>query len=281
MKTNAARFLFAGLASLTASAQTASNVQFVPVPVAGMGQHIIARNVVGIDCTTGKPTGFGSAELYFHYIAGIPDQFLYRAGTGPNAGDGPNDRNESTAVITAVFSKIVTSQSTNFDMTNVFLKSHAINYYYHPNSSPKDWTDFDGFQAGELIGTYQVQENMFSVAKGISLVVNSGPFTFSKDFTLPDGTTANLKKFMPGGINVIVMGELGSFVTDSTGKPVVLDLRTGKGPLVLGSCAVSSPFSGSGINPGPTQNGNGDGNSQGNDRGDAASGIDPQLNRRE
>jgi hypothetical protein len=142
----------------------------------------------------------------------------------------------------------------------VFLQSHDINYYYHPNSSPKDWSDFDGFQAGELIATYRVQENMFSVAKGISLVVNSGPFTFSKDFILPDGTKANLQDFMPGGINVIVMGELGSFVTDpATGKPVVLDLRTGKGPLVLGSCAVSSPFSGSGINPGlvPQPHGNG------------------------
>jgi hypothetical protein len=57
------------------------------------------------------------------------------------------------------------------------------------------------------------------------------------------------------------MGELGSFVTDNSGKPVVLDLRTGKGPLVLGSCAVSSPFSGSGINPGlvPQPHGNGNG----------------------
>jgi hypothetical protein len=107
-------------------------------------------------------------------------------------------------------------------------------------------------------------------------VVNSGPFTFSKDFTLPDGTKANLQNFMPGGINVIVMGELGTFVTDSTtGKPVVLDLRTGKGPLVLGSCAVSSPFSGSGINPGPQQNGNGNGNGNGNDH-NKSGGTEPQ-----
>jgi hypothetical protein len=229
-----------------------------------MGQHIIARNVVGIDCTSGQPTGFGTAELYFHYIAGIPQEFLYKTGA--------TVQDESTATITAVFSKIETSQSTNFDMTNVFLKSHAINYYYHPNSSPKDWTDFDGFQAGELIGTYQVQENMFSVAKGISLVINSGPFTFAKDFILPDGTTANLQKLMPGGINVIVMGELGTFVTDNNGKPVVLDLRTGKGPLVLGSCAVSSPFSGSGINPAvvPTTGGG---------KGHEKDGGEPQENR--
>jgi hypothetical protein len=139
-------------------------------------------------------------------------------------------------------------------MVNVFLEPHDINYYYHPNTSPKDWTDFDGFQAGELIATYRVQRNMFSVAKGISLVVNSGPFTFSKDFTLPDGTKANLQKLMPGGITVIVMGELGTFISDpATGKPVVMDLRTGTGPLVLGSCAVSSPFSGSGINPSSDQ----------------------------
>jgi hypothetical protein len=212
-----------------------------------MGQHIIARNVVGIDCTSGQPTGSGSAELYFHYIAGIPQEFLYKTGA--------TVQNETTATITAVFSPLTVTQSTNFDMTNVFLKSHAIYYFYHPNSSPKDWSDFDGFQAGELIGTYQVQENMFSVAstgvagRGISLVVNSGPFTFAKDFILPDGTTANLQKLMPGGINVIVIGELGTFVTDSTGKPVVLDLRNSKGPVQLGSCAVSSPFSGSGIEP--------------------------------
>jgi hypothetical protein len=81
---------------------------------------------------------------------------------------------------------------------------------------------------------------------------------------------------MPGGINVIVMGELGTFVTDpTTGKPVVLDLRTGKGPLVLGSCAVSSPFSGSGINPGPTTPAKGKGHAEvdkDGDGGDAGGG---------
>jgi hypothetical protein len=237
MNKRATGFLIAALASLgAASAQV--------VPVGGMGQHIIARNVVGIDCAPpNNPTGFGSAELYFPYIAGIPQQFLFKAGA--------TVQNETTAVITAVFSKIEVSQSTNFDMTNVFLKSHAINYYYHPNTSPKDWTDFDGFQAGQLIATYQVQANMFSVTKtGTSLVINSGPFTFSTDFTLPDGTKANLANFMPGGITVFVIGELGNFVTDASGKPQVLNLTTSTGPLTLGSCAVMSPFSGSGTNPG-------------------------------
>jgi hypothetical protein len=235
MKRRACSFLFAALAGLAiASAQV--------VPVGGMGQHIIARNLVGIDCTSGNPTGFGTAELYFPYIAGIPQKFLFQAGA--------TTQDETTAVITAVFSKIVVTQSMNFDMTNVFLQSHAINYYYHPNSSPKDWTDFDGFQAGTLIGTYQVQMNMFSVTHGTSLVINSGPFTYTADFTLPDGTIANLANFMPGGITVIVIGELGSFITTAAGQPAVVNLTTSKGPLTLGSCAVMSPFSGSGINPG-------------------------------
>jgi hypothetical protein len=237
MKKRVAMVLFAAALSLSMS-----YAQVLPVPVGQMGQHIIARNVVGIDCQTGNPTGFGSAMLYFPYIAGIPEQFLFRQGA--------TVQDETTATITAVFSKIVVSQSTNFDMVNVFLEPHEINYYYHPNSSPKDWTDFDGFQAGDLIATYHVQKNMFSVAKGISFVVNSGPFTYSKTFTLPDGSMVNLQKLMPGGITVIVMGELGTFVSDAKGNPVVLNLTTGTGPLVLGSCAVSSPFSGSGINPG-------------------------------
>lgn len=235
MKKRALGSLFAALASLAvASAQV--------VPVGGMGQHIIARNLVGVDCQSGNPTGFGTAELYFPYIAGIPQQFLFKAGA--------TVQDQTTAAITAVFSKIVVTQSTNFDMTNVFLKSHAINYYYHPSSSPKDWSDFDGFQAGQLIGTYQVQMNMFSVTHGTSLVINSGPFTYTSDFTLPDGTIANLANFMPGGITVFVIGELGSFVTDATGKPQVVNLTTSTGPLTLGSCAVMSPFSGSGTNPG-------------------------------
>jgi hypothetical protein len=234
MKKRVAGLLFAGLAS---SAVVSAQV----VPVGGMGQHIIARNVAGIDCTTGQQTGFGTAELWFPYIAGIPSQYLFLPGATVH--------NETTAVITAVFSKVELSQYQNFDMTDVFLKSHAINYYYHPNSAPKDWTDFDGFQAGTLIATYQVQMNMFTVAKGISLVINSGPFTYSTDFTLPDGTRVNLQNLMPGGITVIVMGELGSPVTDASGKPVVIDARTSKGPFTLGSCAVMSPFSGSGVNP--------------------------------
>jgi hypothetical protein len=236
MKKRAAGFLIAVLASLTAA-----NAQVVPV--GGMGQHIIARNVVGIDCTTGQPTGFGSAVLYFPYIAGIPGQFLFKAGA--------TVQDQTTAVITGVFSKVVTTQTTNYDMANVFLLPHTISYYYHPNSSPKDWTDFDGFQTGQLIGTYQFQMNMFTVAKGLSFVVNSGPWAFTADFVLPNGTKANLRNFMPGGITVHVFGELGQFVSATPGgAPQVTNLTTGTGPLVLGSCAVMSPFSGSGTNPG-------------------------------
>ncbi len=236
MNKRAAGILFGAIAAISAA-----NAQVVPV--GGMGQHIVARNIVGIDCKTGQPTGFGSAVLYFPYIAGIPEQYLYRAGA--------TVKDPTTAAITGVFSKIVTSQSINYDIANVFLEPHTISYYYHPNSSPKDWTDFDGFQTGQLIGTYQFQKNMFTVAKGLSFVVNSGPWAYTADFVLPDGTTANLRNFMPGGITVAVIGELGTFVSATPGgAPQVTDLTRGNGPLVLGSCAVMSPFSGSGTNPG-------------------------------
>lgn len=236
MNKRAAGILFGAIAAIsTANAQV--------VPVGGMGQHIVARNIVGIDCKTGQPTGFGSAVLYFPYIAGIQEQYLYKAGA--------TVKDPTTAVITGVFSKIVTTQSINYDIANVFLEPHTISYYYHPNSSPKDWTDFDGFQTGQLIGTYQFQKNMFTVAKGLSFVVNSGPWAYTADFVLPDGTTANLRNFMPGGITVAVIGELGTFVSATPGgAPQVTDLSRGNGPLVLGSCAVMSPFSGSGTNPG-------------------------------
>jgi hypothetical protein len=230
-------FLFVALASLvTASAQI--------VPVSGMGQYLIARDLAGINCQTGAPTGFGTAELYFPYIAGIPTNFLFQPGAAV--------QDESTALLTAVFSKSALSQSSNFDMANVFITPTQVNYYYHPNSSPKDWTDFDGFQAGQLVATYLVQTFMFTVSKGIAFGIGSGPFIYSADFVLPDGTTANLQNFMPGGITVHVMGELGNFVTTTPGgPPQVLNLTTSTGPFVLGSCAVMSPFSGTGINPGP------------------------------
>ncbi len=245
MKRYVFSFLFVALASLaTASAQVGATFPG-EVQIGGMGQHIVARNVVGIDCQSGKPTGFGSAELIFPYIAGIPDEYLFKAGA--------TVQNETTAVITAVFSKIETSQLQNDVMTDVFLKTHLIYYYYHPNSSPKSWDDFDGFQAGQLIAINQVQKNMFSVVPpGISFVVNSGPWRYGADFQLPDGSIANIVKLMPGGVTVNVFGTLGSFVKNPDGSPHVLDLTNSQGPIKLGSCAITSPFSGSATNPGPT-----------------------------
>ncbi len=237
MKRRAFSFLFAGLAILaTATAQV--------VPVAGMGQHIIARNVVGIDCNPpNAPTGFGTAVLYFPYIAGIPDQYLFKAGA--------QVFNETTAVLTAVFSRVETTQSQNDTITNVFLKPHQILYYYHPNSSPKSWEDIDGFQAGQLVAIDSIQRNMFTAFAGSSFVINSGPWTYSQDFVLPDGSVANIKNFMPGGITVHVFGTLGKFVETTPGKPLVADLRNSQGTLKLGSCAIFSPFSGSGTHPSP------------------------------
>jgi len=239
MNRRAFSIVFAAQAILaTASAQV--------VPVAGMGQHIIARNVVGIDCAApNAPTGFGTALLYFPYIAGIQEQFLFRAGS--------TVFNETTATITAVFSKVETSQSQNDTITNVFLKPHQILYYYHPNSSPKSWEDIDGFQAGQLIAINSIQKNMFTAFAGSSFVINSGPWTYSQNFILPDGTVANIENFMPGGITVHVFGTLGKFVETAPGRPLVADLRNSTGTLKLGSCAIFSPFSGSGTHPGPSE----------------------------
>jgi hypothetical protein len=244
MKRHVFSFLFVAQAILaTASAQVGATFPGM-VQVGGMGQHIVARNLVGLDCQSGKPTGFGTAELFFPYIAGLPDQYLFQ--------DGATVQDQTTATITAVFSKIETSQITNDVMTDVFLKSHLIYYYYHPKSSPKSWDDFDGFQAGQLIAIDQVQKNMFSVVPpGISFVVNSGPWTYTADFMLPDGSIANLRNFMPGGVTVNVFGTLGNFVKNPDGSPHVIDLTNNAGPMKLGSCAITSPFSGSATHPAP------------------------------
>jgi hypothetical protein len=254
MKLRMSGILFAALVfSITASAQV--------VPVGGMGQHIVARNVVGIDCVApNAPTNFGTALLYFPYIAGIPEEFLFRAGS--------TVKNETTATITAVFSKVETSETHNDTITNVFLKPHQILYYYHPNSSPKAWDDIDGFQAGQLIAVNSIQRNMFTAFAGSSFVINSGPWTFSQNFVLPDGTIANIQNFMPGGITVHVFGTLGKFVESAPGRPVVADFRNSTGTLKLGSCAIFSPFSGSGTHPsldaigGPRRRNDAPGNSQ-------------------
>jgi len=234
MKKRATGILFAALASLTsASAQV--------VPVGATGQGIIARFFAGINCTTGQPTGFGTAALYFPFIAGIPQPYLFRAGA--------TVFDQTTAVLTAVFSKGSLTQSTNFNITNTLLSPIQVSYYYHPNSSPKDWTDFDAFQAGTLVATYQVQEELFSTVNGVSWGIVSGPFVYSANFVLPDGTQTNLRKLMPGGITVTTIAALGTFVTTSTGAPQVVNLTTSTGPFTLGSCAVMIPFSGPGFNP--------------------------------
>jgi hypothetical protein len=212
------------------------------VPVGSTGQHNVARFFAGVNCTTFQQTGFGTAALYFPYMAGIPTQYLFKAGA--------TVQDETTAVVTGVFGKVAISQTTNFNITNTFLGPQAVSYYYHPNSSPTDWTDFDAFQAGTLIATYQVKEDMFSTLNGVSMGVVSSPFTYTADFVLPDGSTANLGKLMPGGGTFTTMAALGSFVTTSNGQPQVVNLTTGAGPFVLGSCAVMTPFSGTGTNPG-------------------------------
>lgn len=222
----------AGVAGL--SAQT--------VPVGAVGQHLVARFYAGIDCKTTQQTGFGTAALYLPFISGIPTQYLFKPGA--------KVFDETTAILTGVFGNVALSQSQNFNITNVYLGPQTVSYYWHPNSSPADWTDYDGFQAGDLIATYQVAEDQFSVLNGVALGVVTGPFTFSKDFVLPDGSTVNLQRLMPGGGTFTTVAALGSFVTTSSGAPQVVNLTTSKGPFALGSCAVMTPFSGTGTNPG-------------------------------
>ena len=247
MKRRAFSFLFAALALATASAQTQSQM----VPVAGMAMQIVGRELGGIDCQSGKPTGFGTAALWYPYIAGIPEQYLFKAGA--------TVQNETTAVLTSVFPKVVTSQSTNDKMTDVYLEPHTVFYYYHPNISPKDWTDFDAFQAGQLVGILTLQKNMFSVVpqgvnpEGLAYGVNSGPWTYTKDFTLPDGEVVNLANFTEG-ITVHIFGLLGTFVSNPDGSPQVVNLTNSQGPVNLGSCAVMIPFSGPGVHSGSGSN---------------------------
>jgi hypothetical protein len=234
MKTQV-RFMFLLATLACANAQV--------VPVGAVGQAVVARFYPGIDCTTTNPTGFGTVALYAPVMVGIPQVYLFQPGA--------TVQDETTATITGVFNKLTIKQTTNFNITNTFVSAVTVNFYYHPNSSPKDWTDFDGFQTGQLIGTWQVGIDMFGTVNGVSWGQVSGPLTYSANFVLPDGTQINLRELMPGGVTVSTFTELGALVTTSPGgPPQVLNLTSGKGPVVLGSCAVMVAGSGVATNPG-------------------------------
>jgi hypothetical protein len=227
--------LFVALAGLASA-----NAQVVPV--GAVGQHLVARFYAGIGCTTGQQTGFGTAALYLPYIAGIPTQYLFKAGA--------TTQDETTAILTGTFGNVALSQTTNFNMTETYLGAQTVSYYYHPNVTATDWTDYDAFQSGQLIATYQVAEDQFSTLNGVSLGIVTGPFTYTADFVLPNGETVNLANFMPGGGTFTTVAALGTFVTLANGQPQVVNLTTGNGPFELGSCAVMIPFAGTGTNPG-------------------------------
>ncbi len=241
MKRQAACLLFVLAAVSCASAQ---------VPVGGVGQSVIARVYIGIGCTApNAPTGFGTAALYVPYMEGVPEKYLFRPGT--------TVEDETTATITGVFEKIQLKQTVNGSITNTFLPTNVVRYYYHPNSSPKDWTDFDGFQSGQLIGTYIVHTDMFSTVNNVSMGQASGPFTSTSTFSLPDGEKINLAKLMPGGITVTTVADLANFIANPDHSPVVVNLNSSVSqapdPVTLGSCAIMFPFSGVGTNPGTPQ----------------------------
>jgi hypothetical protein len=233
------------LVSVLAAVTSVVSMNAQVVPVASTGQHLIARFYAGISCTTAQQTGYGTAALYLPYVAGIPQAYLFAQGA--------TTFDETTAVLTGVFGQVSITQSTNFNITNTFLSPQTVSYYYHPTvtaGSTLGWANFDAFQAGELVATYQVKEDMFSTLNGVSWGIVSGPFTYTRDFTLPDGSTANLGNFMPGGGTYATIAALGQFVTLANGQPQVVNLTTGAGPFELGSCAVMFPFSGTGFNPG-------------------------------
>jgi hypothetical protein len=234
MKTQV-RFMFLLATVVCANAQV--------VPVGAVGQAIVARFYPGVDCTTGAPNGFGTVALYTPVMVGIPQEFLFQPGATVH--------DLTTATITGVFEKLTITQTTNFNVTNTFVSGTTVNFYYHPNSSPKDWTDFDGFQTGQLIGKWVIGIDMFGTVNGVSWGQVTGPLTYSADFTLPDGRVINLRQLMPGGVTVSTFTELGALVTTSPGgPPQVVNLTSGKGPVVLGSCAVMVAGSGIATNPG-------------------------------
>jgi hypothetical protein len=237
MKRQAAHFVLVLATIGCASAQ---------VPVGAVGQAVIARVFLGISCTPpNAQTSFGTAALYIPYMAGVPESYLFRAGA--------TVQDETTATITGVFSKIQLRQTHNGSITNTFLPANVVKYYYHPNSSPKDWTDFDGFQTGQLIGTYLIHTDMFTTVNNVSMGQASGPFTSTADFTLPDGTQINLLKLMPGGINVTILADLANFIANPDKSPVVVNLTSSSAPVSnpvsLGSCAIMFPISGNLFNP--------------------------------
>lgn len=243
MERRAVRFLFVVASLACASAQV--------VPVGGVGQHLIARFYAGIDCTTAQPTGFGTAALYIPVMTGVPKNFLFQAGS--------TVQDVTTATITGVFGKVQFTQVTNYNIINTFLSPNVVTYYYHPGSSPKDWTDFDGFQTGQVIGTYNVDEDMFTTLGGSSFGIVTGPFASTEDFVLPDGSIVNLARLMPGGITAFTTVALGTYVSATQGgAPQVVDLTASKGPFKLGSCAVMTPFSGTLINPATQSSSRGD-----------------------
>jgi len=240
MKRKAAVFIF-GLAAVGCA-----SAQVTAVPVGAASQAVIARVYLAIGCTPPfAPTGYGTAALYVPYMEGIPQKFLFQ----PNA----KVQDETTATITGVFQKIQLTQTQNGTITNTFLPTNVVKYYYHPNSSPKDWTDFDGFQQGTLIGTYIVHTDVFTTVNGVSMGQASGPFIQSAPFLLPDGTKINLSKLTPGGITVTTLADLANFIANPDHSPVVVNLNSTSsavaGPVVLGSCAIMFPFSGVGTNP--------------------------------
>ena len=219
-----------GVIALSFVFAATAHAQIGVVPVGALGQHIVARNYLGIDCAApNAPTGLGTAALYFPWLVGIPEEFLFSS---------PTVHDETTARFTAVFSNIELGPPTsNGDMVNVFFApGHEVQFFYQENPTPdQGWDNFDSFKDGQHIATFTVTKNMISQIGDIGFFINSAPLTFSDDFVLPDGKRYNFRKLVPGGITVHV---LASFTPAGVHGPI---------SQLNGSCALMLPFSGTGI----------------------------------
>jgi hypothetical protein len=229
-KERAMRNRLLGSIALVCLSAASAQAQVGVVPVGALGQHLVARNYLAIDCQSQQPTGIGTAALYFPWLVGIPEEFLFSSQT-------PSEQNETTARFTAVFSNIeISGASNNGDMVNTFFApGHEVRFYYHATQTPNQgWDNFDSFKDGQHIATFTVTKNMISQIGNIGFFINSAPLTFSDDFVLPDGKTYNFKRLVPGGITVHV---LASFTPAGVHGPI---------SQLGGACAVEFPFSGTG-----------------------------------
>jgi len=161
--------------------------------IASMAQHIVARTYLN------PQTGGGFACLWFPWLYGIPEQFLFDGTT----------KSEKTARFTARFTPFTSEPlPNNGDMINaLFSAGHEVQFYYkeHPSQFQQDWDHPDAFNSGTHVATFTTRRNLLSQIGSVGFFVNSAPLTFSGDFILPDGKVYSFRDLTPGGITVHIL----------------------------------------------------------------------------